>query len=238
MNPISRPISWLSMTAVVLLFACQRPQPQAAETSDSGMQTDTAWVSLNELAAWKNYRVDSLSPLWVKEDGAIKLTNAGAGDLVSREVYDNFELELEWKISEKGNSGIFYYVVEDDSLPAPYYSAPEMQIVDNEGHPDGAIIKHKSGDNYDMQSCNPRMDKPVGEWNSVRIVAKDGHIDHYFNGTKVVSYQFYSPEWNAELAASKFKDWPAYGKSLSGRIGLQDHGDMVWFRNIRIRRLS
>jgi hypothetical protein len=227
----------LTLFGTAALLSCQSPAPKSSETGENAPQVDTAWVSLNDFSAWRNYKADTLSPLWVKEEGAIKLTKAGAGDLISRDTFSNFELELEWKISLKGNSGIFYNVVEGDSMPAPYYSAPEMQIVDNTGHPDGAIIKHQAGDNYDMQSCSPNVSKAAGEWNQVRIVAKDGHIEQWFNGTLVVEYQYYSPEWNKQLAASKFKDWPYYGKSLTGHIGLQDHGDMVWFRNLRIRRL-
>lgn len=191
----------------------------------------------SSLDAWKNYNVDTLSHKWAIEDGTMSLAEKGAGDIVTRKEYENFDLRLEWKISKNGNSGIFFHILENDSIDRTYRSAPEMQILDNDGHKDGKIITHRAGDNYDMQSCSEETVRPVGEWNEVRLVVNQGKVEHWLNGKMVVAYEIGSEEWNAQLAKSKFADWPYYAKAGKGLIGLQDHGDPVWFRNVRVKEL-
>lgn len=240
MNRFFTPLSVLALGAA-LSFSCQKSQPVAqTDTPPPPPPVDTAWVNLlegNTTSAWRNYRADTISPKWIIQDGALYLSEKGGGDILTRETYESFELELEWKISKNGNSGIFFHGVEADTLPAIYFSAPEYQVLDNDGHPDAKIPKHRAGDNYDLQACTVETVKKAGEWNTVRLVVNKGHVEHWLNGVKVVEYQLGSPEWTAQYQASKFKDWPLYGQAGSGHIALQDHGDPVWFKNIRIRRL-
>lgn len=185
---------------------------------------------------WKNYNADSLSSNWVNEDSMLVLT-PGGGDIITKNEYKNFELELDWRVSEGGNSGLFFNVVEADTLKEVYHSGPEYQLLDNERHPDAKIRKHRSGDNYDVQQSTVETVKPAGEWNHTRLVVNEGHVEHYLNGEKVVEYDLWTPAWEDSVAKSKFVEFPAYGKAESGHIALQDHGDQIWFKNIRIREL-
>ncbi|MEO6760381.1 MAG: DUF1080 domain-containing protein, partial [Saprospiraceae bacterium] len=184
---------------------------------------------------------------WIVEDNALHLDakpdpNGGwqapnGGDILTADEYQDYELDLDWKIGACGNSGVIYNVIED---PAKYeyvwYTGPKMQVLDNTCHPDARIPKHRAGDLYDMIACKFETVKPAGEWNHVRLIQKNGKVEHWLNDHKVVSYDMNSPEWPKLIAASKFKDRPDFGKSRKGRIALQDHGNLVWFKNIKIRR--
>src|SRR5690606_35296849 len=134
------------------------------------------------------------------------------------------------------NSGLFYNV-QEGGYQEIWHTAPEMQILDDDGHPDGRIPSHRAGANYDLQVPKYTVTKPVGTYNRSRLVVNRGHVEHWLNGRKLAEYQLWSDEWEAMVKASKFADLPAYGRAKSGRIGLQDHGDRVWFRNIKIREL-
>lgn len=218
------------------LWACgtdKQPETAAPEAEP----TEAAWISLDQLDAWRNFKQDTLSPMWQVQDGSLTLTGRGGGDIVTKEQFESFVLELEWKIAEAGNSGIFFHVSEADSLGAVYHSGPEMQVLDDERHPDREKPSHRAGANYDLHTCEVVAVKPAGEWNSVRLVVDQGHVEHWLNGQKVVDYTLGSPDWEARYAASKFTQWPAYGRAGTGHIALQDHGDQVWFRNIRVQRL-
>ncbi|MCS7018577.1 MAG: DUF1080 domain-containing protein [Cytophagales bacterium] len=195
------------------------------------------WEDLSSLNAWRNFKSDSIKPQWQPDGKGFMLSAGGGGDIITKNQYDNFELQLEWKISPKGNSGIFFHVVENDALQYVWQSGPEMQILDNEGHPDGKIQTHRAGDNYDLHACSTETVKPVGQWNKVKLLVNRGKVEHWLNGVKVVEYQLGSPEWEERYKKSKFKDMPFYGKAGKGHIALQDHGNIVWFRNIRIRSL-
>lgn len=205
------------------------------------------WESLFDgktLTGWHTYKKagQPVSENWKAEDGAIHFTGGrGAGDLLTDKEYGNFELEMEWKISEGGNSGIIYHVSEDPKYNATYFTGPEVQVLDDERHPDakaGVSGNHKAGSLYDMlPPADLNAVKPAGQWNKVRIVIANGKGEHYLNGKKVVEYPTSGPEWDKMVAASKFKAWDGFGKYATGRIALQDHGNEVWFRNIRIREL-
>ncbi len=189
------------------------------------------------LAGWRGFRAEHAPDSWKVADGAIHFSPDGErGDIITDRQFENFELMLEWKISPNGNSGIFYRVSEEaDRI---WEVAPEMQVLDNEGHPDSQYPNHTAGANYDLHTPSVDMTKPVGEWNAVRIIVNGNHVEHWLNGTKIVEYEFGSPTWTSLVAASKFHEWPAYGTSVRGHLGLQDHGDPVWYRNIKIRELS
>lgn len=191
---------------------------------------------------WHSYRSDEVKG-WMVMGGAL-MTHGGSGDLVTNEEYENFELEFDFKIPAKKNSGVIYKVLEDPKN-ATYFSGPEYQIIDDEGYPpfnDGGKMvslndKQKTGANYDMQAPSQWVAKPVGQWNTGRIVINNNHIEHWLNGVKVVDYEYGSEAWKAQLAKSKFAKWTYATPHAKGRIALQDHGDEVWFRNMRIRTL-
>lgn len=204
------------------------------------------WQSLSngkDFTGWHSYNKagQQVSDLWKIEDGAFVLTGKGGGDLVTDKDYENFTLELEWKIAEGGNSGIFYGVKEDAKYKTPYMTGPEIQVLDDERHPDSKAGKngnHKAGSLYDMIPP-AKLDavKPAGQWNKCVITKKDNQVTVVLNGVQTVSYPASGAEWDAMVANSKFKGWEGFGKYQTGKIGLQDHGDKVWFRNIRIKEL-
>lgn len=192
---------------------------------------------------WHTYLQQTASPAWKVADGALefdkdaKKNGAPGGDLVTNGEYENYELALEWKISEGGNSGIIFGVHEDPQYKATYLTGPEMQVLDDDKHPDGKINKHNAGDLYDLKKSVKRATKPVGEWNQARILKKDGHLTFWLNGVKTVETTMGSDEWKELVGNSKFKTWEGFGKFAKGHIALQDHGDKVWYRNIKIRTL-
>lgn len=192
---------------------------------------------------WREYGMDDFpSEGWVIEDGALVFRaqeNGSSGlDIITKETYSDFELTLDWMISEGGNSGIFYHVLEQDR--AIYWSGPEFQILDNVNHPDadqGVNGNRKSASLYDLIPAQPQNTRPFGEWNSVRIVSQGPMIQHWQNGEKVVEFERWNQQWFDMLHNSKFNCYPEFGAIRNGHIGLQDHGDEVKFRNIQIREL-
>lgn len=199
---------------------------------------------------WRGYLKDSFPTQgWVIEDGALKVQGSGAGeagnggDIIYDEEFKDFELSLEWKVSEGGNSGIFYLAEEIEGEPI-YTSAPEMQILDNERHPDAKLGEdgnRQAGSLYDLIPANPQNAKPAGEWNKASVLVYRGTVVHSQNGENVVEYHLWTDQWTEMVKDSKFKDWENFinagGEDKKGFIGLQDHGDDVWFRNIKIKRL-
>ena len=213
-------------------------QPGAPNTLTDAERAE-GWKLLfdgTSMAGWRGYGKTAMPDSgWSVVDGAITRTGRG-GDIVATDSYRNFELALEWKVPPGGNSGVFYRALE--SKDPIYYSAPEMQVLDDAGHVDGKNPLTSAGAAYGLYAPPRGVVKPAGEWNAARIVARGNHVEHWLNGQKVVDYELGSPDWTAKVQASKFKDWPRYGKSARGHIGLQDHGDTVSFRNIRIRELK
>lgn len=210
-------------------------------TNIKDSSTGDGWVSLLDgttTSGWHSYGKGKAGDRWKVADGTIYLDTAvkEGGDLVTDAEYDNFSLKLEWKIAPKGNSGIIFYTNEDTSqYKATYNTGLEMQVLDNDGHPDGKITKHRAGDLYDLISCSKETVKAVGEWNEVEIMSKDGKLDFFLNGTNVVSTMLWDENWKKSVAGSKFKTMTGFGTFKKGRIALQDHGDMVWYRNIKIK---
>ncbi len=199
---------------------------------------------------WRGYGKDSFPDEgWVIEDGTLKVLGTGAGeaggggDIIYDEEFKDFELSLEWKVSEGGNSGIFYLAKEIEGDPI-YKSAPEMQILDNERHPDARLGENgnrQAGSLYDLVPAEPQNANPAGEWNKASVLVYRGTVVHNQNGENVVEYHLWTDDWKEMVADSKFKDWENFinagGDDKQGFIGLQDHGDDVWFRNIKIKRL-
>ncbi len=183
---------------------------------------------------WRGFRRDAVPDGWQVEDGTLARVAAG-GDIVTVEQYENFELRLEWKVGPAGNSGIFFRVSENTE--ESYHNGPEMQVLDDERHPDGASTLTSAGSTYALYPCPRGVVRPAGEWNAVRIVVDGAHVEHWLNGVKVVEYELWSDEWEERVRNSKFAEWPAYGRNVRGHVGLQDHGDPVWYRNVKIRAL-
>ncbi len=183
----------------------------------------------------RGYKQKGLPDSWVIVDGTMKTIPGHGVDLISENVYKNFELELEWKVPKGGNSGIFYFATEEGKHI--YESAPEMQVLDDATHTNGKAALTSAGSLYDLIAASASVVKPVGEFNRVRIKVQDNHVEHWLNGIKVVDYIYQSEHMKALIAKSKFKTMPLFAKASSGHIGLQgDHGE-IWYRNIRIRKL-
>ena len=188
---------------------------------------------ISSLDNWRGYKIDSVPEQWVIDDGAIHLTGGGAGDLITREQYESFDLKMEWKISPKGNSGVMYHVSETDG--PTYFTGPEMQVLDNAVA--GGDLLHSAGADYALHAPEADNTKPVGEWNESRILVDGAQVTYWLNGVQQCSYELWGEDWTARVAASKFKQWPGFGMNKTGHIALQDHGNPVWFRNIKIRTL-
>lgn len=215
------------------------------------------------MKGWRGYCKDYIPSKWNIKDGALHFNGRGegeGGDIIFTHQFKNFIYELEWKISEGGNSGIFYLAKESATIGQDgkiqyqpiYVSCPECQVLDNERHPDaklGATLGiRQSTSLYDMIVAKPQNANPAGEWNKIKIVVKNGNVTHYQNGVKVLSYKLWGKEWIDLLQTSKFseKNWPIAfellkncgGEGQKGYFGFQDHGDEVWFRNIRVKVLK
>jgi len=189
-----------------------------------------------DFTGWRMYRGGAVGAPWLVENGTISLNGSGV-DIISAEEFGDFELRYDWKISPKGNSGVMYFVKETVAAPQTYNTGPEMQVLDNDGHADGKIPKHRAGALYDLVEPPTGVTKPVGEWNEARIKVSKGHIEHWLNGRLTAESPYGDAAWRAMVARSKFKDMPLFGTALRGHIALQDHGDRVWYRNIKIRAL-
>lgn len=183
---------------------------------------------------WRGFRKATMPDGWAVVDGALTRVGPG-GDIITIDQFKNFELTLEWKIAPGGNSGIFFRVSEE--AQRTFESGPEMQVLDDAAHPDAGSRLTSAGANYALHPSPPGIVRPAGEWNQVRIVVNGAHVEHWLNGVKVVEYELWTPEWEALVRASKFAEWPTYGRARRGHIALQDHGDWVAYRNIKLREL-
>ena len=223
----------LVLAALIGASACAAQQPNTLTNQERA----AGWRLLFDgttTTGWRGWRMDSLPSGWKAVDGALTRV-AQAADIITTDKFKNFELSLEWKISPAGNSGIFYRASEDED--AIYWTAPEMQVLDDAGHPDGHDRLTSAGADYALYAAPAGIVKPAGQWNAVRIVVNGNHVEQWMNGVKVVEYELGSADWTAKVTASKFAPHPKYGRNTEGYIGLQEHGAWVAYRNIKIRVL-
>ncbi len=230
---------WTTMTVAALgaLALCAAGATAQAPNTLSDAEVDAGWRLLfdgESLDGWRRYDGEPMTGGWAVEDGMLTHVRGGR-DIVHEDELEDFELYLEWRVSEGGNSGIFYRAALGEQ--AIFHSAPEMQVLDDARHRDGASPLTSAGANYGLHPAPRGIVNPAGEWNSVRIVVRGSAVEHWLNGTKIVAYELGSPGWSELVANSKFVEWPNYGKAERGHIGLQDHGDRVWYRNIKIREV-
>lgn len=222
------------LTAVTLMTA----------TTNSFAADNSEWRVLFDGTStdeWRGYNSNSLPSAWkVEGDELVLRPGSGeAGDIMSKRIFGDFELHMQWMVEEGGNSGIFYHVLEqpDQSI---YWSGLEMQILDDENHPDsfrGVDGNRQAGSLYDLLPIQPKTANPHGQWNDIRIISRGPMVEHWLNGEMVLRYERWTVEWFAMLRNSKFREHNEFGAMQQGHIGLQDHGDVVRFRNIRIREL-
>jgi len=228
---------------VAATFLCLAGHAQQNPNTLSANEKKEGWKLLfdgNSTKGWHNFNTKAAGEAWKVSEGNLYFdvdSKTGRGDLTTDKAYSNFDLKLEWKISKNGNSGIIFYSQEGEQYKNSYLTGPEMQVLDNDGHPDGKIIKHRAGDLYDLIKSNKETAKPVGEWNEVEIICNNGNLSLILNGEKTVSTILWDDNWKQLIAGSKFKAMPDFGKFKSGKIVLQDHGDVVYFRNIKIKVL-
>jgi len=218
----------------------------STENTLSEAEQSAGWKLLfdgKSTTGWTNYGKSTIGADWVVSGGTLMLDvskgdKRDGGDIVTVDEYENYELTLDWKVGKCGNSGIMFNVTDNGSFDYPWQTGPEMQILDNECHPDGKIITHRAGDLYDMIKCSTETANPGGEWNRAKIIVNDGHLEQWLNGTKVVETIMFTPEWSEMIAKSKFKDMKGFGLSRKGKIALQDHSDPIAFKNIKIREIT
>ena len=207
-------------------------QPVTKDVAPNG----GGWKSLSSLSAWRGYKMQSVPGEWTQLDAKTFGKEKSAEDLVTRDEYGDFELELEWKLSPGGNAGVFYHATEEGDKV--YWTGPEYQLLDDARHADGKNPLTSAGADYGLYAPPPGITKPAGEWNTTRIVARGAHVEHWLNGKKVVEYDLWSPDWEAKVKASKFAEWPGYGRAKAGRLAIQgDHAGTLQIRNARIRSL-
>jgi hypothetical protein len=237
----------LLITSFVAACASTRSDVAADDSAAAGAPISGASLTAAERAegwrllfdgrtteGWRGYKRPAAPPSWRAIDGEL-VRVAGGGDLITTEQFGDFELALEWKVGQAGNSGVFYRMTEEGEQS--YHTAIEMQVLDDAGHADGQSRLTSAGSLYGLYPAPEGVVKPAGEWNSARILVRGNHVEHWLNGQKIVDAELWSDDWNRRLAASKFTQWPGFARAARGHIGLQDHGDRVAFRNIRLRDL-
>jgi hypothetical protein len=236
-----------ALTGAALLLACAAPLTAQPVTKDSHAAHGAAqgatqgaaqggWTTLTTLDAWRGYKRQTVPNGWRAVDATTLEKSGDSDDIVTRQQYGDFELELDWKLSPGGNAGIFYRGTEaGDKI---YHTGPEYQLLDDASHRDGQNRLTSTAAAYGLYAPPAGVAKPAGEWNSTRIVARGAHVEHWLNGQKVVEYEMWSPDWEAKVKASKFNEWSGYGRAKRGHVAIQgDHAGTLTVRNVRIREL-
>ena len=241
----------------VIFSSCTNTKKQAEDTTDKDAteMTNDEWITLFDgetLDGWRGYGRTDVPTAWSIDDGAIKINGSGrgeagakdGGDIIFDRKFKNFELTFEWKVDKGANSGVFYLAQEIEGEPI-WKSSPEYQILDNANHPDAKLGKdnnRQSASLYDLIPAVPQNSKPFGEWNTGGIMVFQGTVVHSQNGENVLEYHLWTSDWDQMVEGSKFKGWENFintgGDNQEGYIGLQDHGDDVWFRNIKVKVLD
>ncbi|MAT71249.1 MAG: hypothetical protein CMJ58_17195 [Planctomycetaceae bacterium] len=210
----------------------------AAEQSEPATDKEVGFTQLSgddAKSKWRGYNSEEWPEGWKLADGMLHRIGGG-GDLMTKQQYGSFDMRLQWKIEPGGNSGVLYHVLTGD--PAPYLTGLEYQVLDNERHADGRSPLTSAAALYALYPPDPNPVKPAGQWNTGRIVVQGKHVQHFLNGKKVVDCVIGSEDWNKRLAKSKFANWEKFAKADKGYITLQDHGNHVWFKNVRIKPLA
>jgi len=237
----------MKTTAIATVAGLGLASALLIQSTGSTIEAAGAWKTLfdgKSLDAWRGYKSQTMPAGWRIEGGAL-VKDDRVPDIITKDQFGDFELELEWKIGEAGNSGIFYRGIEDPDYKGAanndriYTTGPEYQLLDDIKAQDNKTRLTCAAAAYGLYPSPEGHLKPVGQWNKTRIVAKGAHVEHWLNDVKVVEYELWSPDWEAKVQAAKFKDWPKFGRAKRGHIGLQgDHEGPLAFRNIRIRELS
>ncbi len=233
------------------LGTVKAPPPAQAPNTLSDAERAAGWQLLfdgESTTGWRNFNADTLGRAWKVDNGALYLDPGqkpegawqadGGGDIITASIYEDFEFKIDWKIAPCGNSGVFFNVQEGEGYSYVWHTGPEMQVLDNTCHPDAQYETHRAGCLYDLIPVKYEAASPAGEWNESRIISQNGQVSFWLNGRKLVSFEMHNDEWKDRIAASKFQEMPDFGLARKGHIALQDHGDPVWFRNIKIRPLD
>jgi len=227
---------YIYLVIIVLISGC---------SSTSKTKTPKGFTSLFDgktTTGWHSYNKKNVGSAWEVQDGALHMNPSkkgkdGGGDLVTDKEYTNFHFKAEWKVAPNANSGIIFYIHEDPKYSQTYLTGPEMQVIDNDGHPDAKITKHRAGDLYDIVKSSSEPVKALGEWNKAEIISNNGNLTLILNGVEIVKTTMWDDNWKALLNSSKFAKWQGFATFKTGKIGLQDHGDEVWYKNISIKEL-
>jgi hypothetical protein len=245
------------LTVTIILF-CMTSLAQQKSNTLSAKQKKEGWKLLfdgKSTNGWHSYGKSAAGTAWKVDDGVLyldttkkyeKINDKGkvemkifdGGTLLTDQEFENFHFSIEWKISLNGNSGVLFLVHEDTTkYKEPYHTGPEMQVLDNDGHADGKLFRHRAGDLYDLINCSRETVKEPGEWNKAEIKMNKGKLDLYLNGVNVVSTRMWDDKWNKMVAKSKFNEWKDFATYKKGHLSLQDHDNGVYFRNIKIKKL-
>ncbi|MCW3115407.1 MAG: Protein of unknown function precursor [Segetibacter sp.] len=242
----------LTVVLAIVFFATYSYAQNRSKMQDnqlSAQEKKQGWKLLfdgNSTKGWHTYGYNSVGKAWNVAGGTIHLDVANkkdwpaneSKDILTDEEYDNFHLKVDWKLAPKGNSGIIFFVHEDKAkYKNTYETGPEMQVLDNNGHSDAKIPKHRAGDLYDLISSSSEPVKPAEQWNHAEIMCKNGKLNFYLNNVHIVTTQLWDDNWKQLVANSKFKTMPGFGTFKKGKIALQEHGEEVWYKNIKIRKL-
>ena len=240
---------WMSLVAATFTWACSgnHNSPASAAATSASMapalntlspaEKTAGWRLLFDgktTAGWRAYNADTMPSGWQVVDGILTRVSRAA-DIITKDQFGDFEVTLDWKLEPGGNSGLFYRAVE--GLEWIYHGAPEYALLDDERHSDGKNPLTSAGSVHSVYAPPRGVVKPAGEWNTSRVVAKGTHVEHWMNGVKLLEYEIGSPDWEKRMNASKFATMPGYGRKPTGYIALQDHGDLVSYRSIRIKKL-
>ncbi|MEL7531659.1 MAG: DUF1080 domain-containing protein [Bacteroidota bacterium] len=232
----------LSLLCTFCLFACQAPLAKVKHNTLTEAEKEAGWQLLfngKNMEGWHTYGLQIVHGWEIADDAMHAMGAEDGGDIVSDATYSDFELSLEWKVSTKANSGIFFRVVEDTAaFKTVYATGPEYQLLDDASYEGEVEEMQKTGSNYAMHAVSNRPAKAAGEWNHSRMLVQGLHVEHWLNGEKIVEYELQSSDWTERMQNSKWKDYPAYGLAREGKIALQDHGAQTSFRNVKIRPLS